>query len=104
MAKFFKIAGIISLIGNFLILFWALSAGIAQFVIPFMLFFLIAIMSIALGDLMQRAEILESLLGYAPPQETEKTPENRIMQITCPRCGKQHDLDDPKCPFCRYKE
>lgn len=27
---------------------------------------------------------------------------DRIAQKRCPRCGKQHDLDDPKCPFCRY--
>lgn len=20
----------------------------------------------------------------------------------CPRCGKEHDFDYPKCPFCKY--
>lgn len=26
-----------------------------------------------------------------------------IAQRQCPRCGRWHDLDDPKCPFCKYK-
>lgn len=23
-----------------------------------------------------------------------------IAQVTCPRCGHHHDMDDPKCPYC----
>lgn len=23
-------------------------------------------------------------------------------QQACPRCGKKHDFDDPKCPYCGY--
>ena len=26
--------------------------------------------------------------------------DGHIAQTTCTRCGKKHDLDDPKCPFC----
>lgn len=26
--------------------------------------------------------------------------ENAIAQIKCPRCGRRHDMDDPKCPCC----
>lgn len=26
----------------------------------------------------------------------------RIAQKKCPACGKTHDLDYPKCPFCKY--
>ena len=26
--------------------------------------------------------------------------ENRMAQVTCPVCGAEHDLDDPKCPCC----
>ena len=25
-----------------------------------------------------------------------------LPQKTCPRCGKAHDFDDPRCPFCKY--
>ncbi|MDR1692132.1 MAG: hypothetical protein LBR72_02130 [Oscillospiraceae bacterium] len=28
--------------------------------------------------------------------------EEGIAQIKCPRCGKSHDMDYPKCPFCKY--
>ena len=25
-----------------------------------------------------------------------------LPQVRCPRCGKIHDVDYPKCPFCKY--
>ena len=25
-----------------------------------------------------------------------------LPQKQCPRCGKWHDFDYPKCPFCKY--
>ena len=31
------------------------------------------------------------------------TEESGIAQTTCPRCGRAHDLDDPRCPFCGEK-
>lgn len=39
-------------------------------------------------------------------QVTEDEPfdeEDRIAQIKCPDCGRMHDMDDPKCPFCGFK-
>lgn len=29
-------------------------------------------------------------------------PEPSLPQKTCPRCGKVHDFDHPKCPFCGF--
>ena len=29
--------------------------------------------------------------------------EGHMAQTTCPACGREHDLDDPKCPFCGAK-
>lgn len=28
--------------------------------------------------------------------------EYQIAQVQCPSCGATHDIDDPKCPFCKY--
>ena len=28
--------------------------------------------------------------------------ENQMMQRTCPACGKEHDIDYPKCPYCKH--
>ena len=28
--------------------------------------------------------------------------EGEVPQKQCPNCGKMHDFDYPKCPFCRY--
>ena len=29
--------------------------------------------------------------------------ENNLPQKQCPNCGKTHDFDYPKCPFCKYE-
>ena len=25
-----------------------------------------------------------------------------LPQVQCPKCGKMHDFDYPKCPFCKF--
>ena len=30
------------------------------------------------------------------------TAEGDLPQKQCPHCGKRHDFDYPKCPFCKY--
>lgn len=42
-------------------------------------------------------------LEFFSAEELEPAPELQeggIAQVKCPRCGREHDLDDPKCPFC----
>lgn len=37
--------------------------------------------------------------------EKERTDENikdELWQRTCPKCGKSHDIDFPKCPYCNF--
>lgn len=29
--------------------------------------------------------------------------EDELPQRECPQCGKKHDFDYPKCPFCKYE-
>ncbi|SEW12600.1 hypothetical protein [[Clostridium] fimetarium] len=35
-------------------------------------------------------------------QAEEQEDIDHIAQRVCPRCGKLHDMDYPKCPFCKY--
>ena len=35
-------------------------------------------------------------------EEIDETVEDKIWQRTCPKCGKSHDIDYPKCPNCKY--
>ncbi len=28
--------------------------------------------------------------------------EEELPQIKCPKCGRSHDFDYPKCPFCKH--
>lgn len=35
-------------------------------------------------------------------QRHEDNIEDQIDQKQCPNCGKTHDIDYPKCPFCKY--
>ncbi len=29
--------------------------------------------------------------------------ESGIAQVVCPNCGKKHDMDYPKCPYCKHQ-
>ncbi len=33
---------------------------------------------------------------------TAEEPSSDLPQRRCPKCGKQHDFDYPRCPFCKY--
>ena len=35
-------------------------------------------------------------------QPMDETVEDKIVQRTCPGCGRVHGIDDPKCPNCKY--
>ena len=35
-------------------------------------------------------------------EPVDETVQDEIWQRTCPNCGKQHDLDYPKCPHCGH--
>lgn len=32
----------------------------------------------------------------------DNTAEDEIIKRTCPDCGKSHDIDYPKCPYCKH--
>lgn len=33
----------------------------------------------------------------------EAEDDGSVPQTICPKCGKEHDFDYPKCPYCKYK-
>lgn len=35
-------------------------------------------------------------------EKIDKSVEDQIWQRTCPKCGKAHDIDYPKCPNCKF--
>lgn len=37
------------------------------------------------------------------PERMPESEEFKIQQITCPMCGKEYDMDYPKCPYCKNK-
>lgn len=39
---------------------------------------------------------------YDPRVFEYRGDEEQIAQVECPQCGKSHDMDYPKCPFCSY--
>ena len=44
------------------------------------------------------------LVGLATPAGGFKTPKQNeeLPQKQCPSCGKSHDFDYPKCPYCSH--
>ena len=41
-------------------------------------------------------------LEFFVAEEVFEEEEDRIAQIKCPQCGHEHDIDYPKCPFCKF--
>ena len=39
---------------------------------------------------------------YLGDGESDREFHSGIAQKTCPKCGLEHDLDDPKCPRCKH--
>ena len=35
-------------------------------------------------------------------EPVDNTAEDEIIKRTCPDCGKSHDIDYPKCPYCKH--
>ncbi len=36
-------------------------------------------------------------------QAEETSGTGNLPQVKCPKCGKMHDFDYPKCPFCKHQ-
>jgi len=36
------------------------------------------------------------------PEQITAYSDAQLPQTKCPRCGKSHDFDYPKCPYCGY--
>lgn len=34
--------------------------------------------------------------------QAQEESKDGISQIKCPVCGQKHDMDYPKCPFCKH--
>lgn len=48
--------------------------------------------------------ILFFVVGLCIPWHQKGKPviSDELPQRTCPKCGKEHDFDYPKCPYCFY--
>ena len=100
MSRFFRIIAIISLvISAFMFL-----AGLINFEEQEAIFIMISgfcgiVAGLALhtvGDLLDRVNYLEDQLGLCLPLKNEE----KLPQVKCQKCGKEYDMDYPKCPYC----
>lgn len=99
MAKFFKIFGIIYIIGNIVLLlltlgsptFWGIVGTVSNAVLGMAL--------VVLGEVAERLSNLESQLTISVKKEEEE----KIQQVVCPGCKTEYDMDYPKCPNCGRK-
>lgn len=46
--------------------------------------------------------LLLAINNYSSTKILESESEDSIAQQKCPKCGDLHDIDYPKCPFCKY--
>ena len=41
-------------------------------------------------------------MEFFAPEKSESHSLEDLPQKQCPRCGKRHDFDYPKCPYCDF--
>lgn len=100
MPKFFKIFGIVYIVGNVIIFILALISKSLSFLgtVSVISNVVLGMAVTVLGDLMERMSDLESHIDL-----NKKEDEDHIEQVTCPKCRNKYDMDYPKCPNCGYK-
>jgi hypothetical protein len=100
MSKFFRIVAVIIIILSVLVFLGSLSS-IEEGELIMLLFasfsgIVSGLLLHTVGDLLDRVDYLESKLGtYLTVQSEDKLP-----QVKCAKCGKEYDMDYPKCPYC----
>lgn len=50
----------------------------------------------------KKKKFLESQYKNEDDLIESDTYDNRIKQRVCPECGREHDIDYPKCPYCKH--
>jgi len=100
MSKLFRGVAIAFLIISALILFMGIfSIGDAGSLLLALSGFCGVVVALALrtvGDLLDRVSYLEDKLNMHLPVNTD----DELPQVKCKKCGKEYDMDYPKCPYC----
>ena len=78
----------------------AYSGAIARFWASFALTVFFGIISVTVKKLHETLLLITGRASTGKASESE--PEDSIAQQKCPQCGTLHDMDYPKCPFCKY--
>ena len=103
MARFFRIVSIIflSISGLFFIAGVTTLGDEGALIIAIASFGGIALglAIFTIGDLLDRVNYLEDQLNMHFTVQSE----DELPQIKCKKCGKEYDMDYPKCPHCKTK-
>ena len=68
------------------------------------LVFLLSLFSLLLGlGYLKKAKRFRAKKKALKEEAIDETVNNKICQLTCPNCGKQYDMDYPKCPNCKFR-
>lgn len=51
---------------------------------------------------LKKAKKYYKLKAKMQSEPIDNTVEDRIWQRVCPKCKKSHDMDYPKCPYCKF--
>lgn len=54
------------------------------------------------ASLLAMAASVVFIVGLLVGPNDKPIPDDRLPQRSCPKCGKKHDFDFPKCPHCGH--
>ena len=83
--------------------FGLIESDMANKIIVLIMMLVISLFSLIFGfAYLKKAKKYYRKKAALENEQIDKTVEDRIWQRTCPKCGKSHDIDYPKCPNCGF--
>ncbi len=80
-----------------------IESAMANKIIILIIMLALSLLSLVLGfAYLKKAKKYYKEKNALKNEQIDETAQDEIWQRTCPKCGKSHDIDYPKCPNCKF--
>ena len=85
------------------VVFGVIKLPIANKIIALLIFIIISVLFSVFGfAYLKKAKRYYKQKNKLENETFDEEVKDEIWQRTCPKCGKTHDIDYPKCPYCKF--
>ena len=95
--------GLFLLLSDAEVVFGVIKLPIANKIIALLIFIIISVLFSVFGfAYLKKAKRYYKQKNKLENETFDEEVKDEIRQRTCPKCGKTHDIDYPKCPYCKF--